>query len=361
MKIIHFVPLNNVTANGILPAALGLAEAQHHSHDFDVLVVDIGNFENFNDVGSYFVSIVRLTDFQLNQNVADIAIFHGIYHLPYIRIAKELYDSSIPYVVVPHSSLTRRGQKVRWWKKIFGNVLWFRPFCERASSVQFLTVGEQEESVKWCASSFVLPNGVNLLSRGGRGSQTETLLRFLYLGRYDVNQKGLDVLVEALRKMSPLSKERCEFIFYGTNYRGGRGFLDEALEGLVTDGVNMTVHGPAYGEDKESVYSDADVFLLTSRFEGHPIGLLEAMSAGLPVLITEHTNIASEVEQANGGWIVDLDPVEIARTIDEVASLSLEEIAQVGDNAADMATNCYSWSVIVPQSLSHYREIIEKG
>lgn len=361
MKIIHFIPLNDVEANGILPAALGLAEAQHRSGLAEVLVVDVREFERFSSSGSYSVEIVRLQDFELRRRVADIAVFHGVYHFPCVQIAHELRACGIPYLVVPHSSLTHRGQRVRWWKKIFGNFLWFRPFCRRASAVQFLTVGEQEDSVAWCSSSFVLPNGVNLVPEVKEARGGGKCLRFLYVGRYDVNQKGLDVLVEAMKLISTESKLKSEFFFYGTNYRGGRDFLDEAVADLASSGVSVSVNDPVYGGDKEHVYMAGDVFLLTSRFEGHPIGLLEAMSAGLPVLITQHTNVASEVERADAGWIADLDPKEIAHRIDEIVSLSFEEVARFGHNATDLATRSYSWKAIVPDSISKYRYIIEQA
>ena len=53
--------------------------------------------------------------------------------------------------------------------------------------------------------------------------------------------------------------------------------------------------GPIAGADKKKVLKDADLFLHTSRSEGHPMGVLEALAYGIPCLLTPGTNMASEV------------------------------------------------------------------
>ena len=47
-----------------------------------------------------------------------------------------------------------------------------------------------------------------------------------------------------------------------------------------------------------------DLFIHTFRFEGHPIAVLEALSYGIPCLLTPGTNMAGEVEAAglDGLW-----------------------------------------------------------
>ena len=73
---------------------------------------------------------------------------------------------------------------------------------------------------------------------------------------------------------------------------------------MINDyGINGLVHlrREVEGSEKESVLIGSDVFIQTSRFEGMPMGILEAMSYGIPVLITEGTTLGEYVKEYNGG------------------------------------------------------------
>ena len=58
---------------------------------------------------------------------------------------------------------------------------------------------------------------------------------------------------------------------------------------------------------KKKLYFWIVIFVLTSRFEGHPMGLIEALSYGLPSLVTTGTNMAKEIESNNAGWIAETE------------------------------------------------------
>ena len=88
---------------------------------------------------------------------------------------------------------------------------------------------------------------------------------------------------------------------YGPDDRGSSKALKKLIKKLDLE-TNVTLHDPVYGDAKCKVLSDADLFCLTSRFEGHPIAVLEALSYGLPCLLTPGTNMAREVSVGKAGW-----------------------------------------------------------
>lgn len=119
----------------------------------------------------------------------------------------------------------------------------------------------------------VIPNPVPVPSRP---RSEETPLAIVAAGRL-VPQKGFDLLVEALASMRPTEEVswRCEIL--------GEGPQRAELEGLVrSTGLTGRIELPGRVDDVEQRFSRAAVFVLSSRFEGFPNALTEAMALGLP-------------------------------------------------------------------------------
>jgi glycosyltransferase involved in cell wall biosynthesis len=73
--------------------------------------------------------------------------------------------------------------------------------------------------------------------------------------------------------------------------------------------------------DLHRVYADLDVVVLTSRNEGSPVSLIEAMAAARPVVATRVGGVPDLVEDGQQGLLVPADDVEaLARAIEDVLS-----------------------------------------
>lgn len=73
--------------------------------------------------------------------------------------------------------------------------------------------------------------------------------------------------------------------------------------------------------DLHRVYADLDVVVLTSRNEGSPVSLIEAMAAARPVVATRVGGVPDLVEDGQHGLLVPADDVEaLARAIEDVVS-----------------------------------------
>lgn len=97
----------------------------------------------------------------------------------------------------------------------------------------------------------------------------------------------------------------------------GQGPLAEQLEqerDRLSLGERFRFLG--YREDPIRVLVAADVFCLSSRFEGLPISMLEAMAAGLPVVATEVGGIPSVISDGKEGRLVPAgDPAALASAV----------------------------------------------
>jgi glycosyltransferase involved in cell wall biosynthesis len=101
----------------------------------------------------------------------------------------------------------------------------------------------------------------------------------LFLGRFDIHQKGIDLLLKAYRKVA--SKLNYPLVIAGC------GPDEVKIRELIKKyklGKKVRLLGPTYGEKKMKVLSQAQLFLVPSRNEGFCIAALEALAAGLPVV-----------------------------------------------------------------------------
>ncbi len=131
-----------------------------------------------------------------------------------------------------------------------------------------------------------------------------------------VPQKGIDVLVRAFAQTSCAAQDWSLTLV-------GDGPEREALERQVLQaGLEGKVHFLGFRSDPQTFLLQAGVFVLPSRFEGMPNALLEAMAAGLAVVVTDASPGPLEVVEAGvSGLVVPSDePAALANALDRLAA-----------------------------------------
>ena len=151
----------------------------------------------------------------------------------------------------------------------------------------------QTESVAEWLKEIVAPERIAVLANPVEGAQSagSAHLRGLVglddqahvvlgVGRL-VPQKGFDLLVEAFGQAASDYPDWHLIIF-------GDGPDRQRLRRLAAEsGIGGRLHLPGYVQGAERYGSECDLFVLSSRYEGFPNALLEAMAAGAAVIATD--------------------------------------------------------------------------
>ena len=115
----------------------------------------------------------------------------------------------------------------------------------------------------------------------------------------------------------------------------GSGPEEKRLIALAEDlGLADRVFFAGLVEDPSDLYFSSRCFILTSKSEGNPITINEAMSAGLPVIAPRVGGIPDLVEPGMNGFLFDRDatPETVAGIMDMVMGLSDEELDVIKRN-----------------------------
>lgn len=117
-------------------------------------------------------------------------------------------------------------------------------------------------------------------------------------------QKGFDLLVQAWSLVAPRHPGWQLHVY-------GKGRLARRLRAQVAEaGLEDSVRLKGYTDRLPQVLSESSLYVLSSRFEGFPMVLLEAMGAGLPVVTFDCPTGPSEiVEDGVNGLLVERDSV----------------------------------------------------
>jgi glycosyltransferase involved in cell wall biosynthesis len=302
----------------------------------------------------------RLVDDLLSLDPS-IVHFHFV-HIPQtIRLAGRISRAQRPYCVSTHGGLTGPALNRRaLGKRLFG-ALFERRYLERAAFIHVVSRvdadGLKNYGVR--ATAVMAPNCIDLSAipddLGLSHTPDKNSKLVLFLGRLDPDQKGLDLLLEAMA--SPRNNS-VRMVLAGPDWRGGRPKLEETARNLgLSDRISFT--GTVHGRDKWDLLAAADVFVHPSRWEaGIPFSVLEAMATGRPLLLTQSADPQGLAERSGAAVRVAPDAESIAQGLQALAHKSDGELSKMGMAARRLAEQEFSWARTAQTLLDAYEDVI---
>lgn len=150
------------------------------------------------------------------------------------------------------------------------------------------------------------------------------------MGRLN-SQKGFDLLIQAFGK-STFGRPDWQLVIFGEGPE--RPALMELIMHL---GLQARVHLPGQVAAVRKCLAETDIFVLSSRFEGFPNVLLEAMACGLPVISYDCPSGPAEIiRHGHDGLLVRAQDVDaLAATLAELMANEMQR-AELGRNAQEV-------------------------
>lgn len=194
----------------------------------------------------------------------------------------------------------------------------------------------------------IVPNGIETGAYDGRasGGRAAGPWRIVSVGRLTA-QKGQDLLLRALPRVRTAAGPLALTLV-------GDGPDRARLEALAaTLGLGDAVRFTGQVENVRPILAEADLFVLASRFEGHPLALLEAMDAALPIVATAVAGNADTLRAGEGLLVPPEDPEALAEAM---ASLLVdrEGAAHLGVAASHGVVERYSVDAMIARTLEVY-------
>lgn len=149
---------------------------------------------------------------------------------------------------------------------------------------------------------FVVPNGIYSSIETKSEIDNKSCVIIRYIGNL-IKSKGIIELIEAAEI---LSKSHNDFLIIINGVWIDKKLKLEFENFIRNKGIPVLYEGSVSGNDKFNALLNSDIFVFTpNKPEGLPLVVLEAMSAGLPIISTDQGAITEAVIHGSNGFIVE--------------------------------------------------------
>lgn len=373
MKILHIAPIKfkknfnidseNNSPEGISKSVPSLANAQKQNGNYVGIISssksevavskDIYWNSLKNTYSSFFLFLRVLRDF----GKPDLIHIHDIYSLRQIFFSLFFILLNVKIFISPRgcfSNIALSRSKIK--KKLF--LVFFKLYAFFIYSFAALNDGEKRQISKLFKNKriIIISNGSDYdakknksLEKKFQEKNNKAFYTVGYLGRFDVFIKGLDNLLKAYSNYQMNTDEILIKLVFVGEHRSKEIDSVEFFSSMQTNLPNpemFIVKEPCYGIEKWRELASFDLLALPSRSEGMPNVVLEAMSIGVPCMVSPETNMSEIILNSDSGWLVETNEKDIEFFFNNLIKIKKEELVKKGNNAKNFLKDNLTWDRI---------------
>jgi glycosyltransferase involved in cell wall biosynthesis len=291
----------------------------------------------------------------------DVLHVHALFSYPTLSACQAARRHGVPYVLRPLGTLDPWALRFHRWKKAPYFRLLERPNLLGASAVHSVSEREQcaIEALGLPVRVVTIPLGVDppVEDDEGHGASRERkemggAVNILFLSRLHP-KKGIEVLLDAARLLP--QQDRFRLFIAG---QGEKAYVRSLQDRAAAYGLEkrVTFTGFVSGTAKRRLFQEAHLFVLPSYDENFGMAVAEALSFGLPVVISEHVALAEQVAEVGAGSVVPCDAGELAWALATLVA-DPDLCQRMGEAGRRLAQAAFSWPEIAKRLIALYEEV----
>jgi glycosyltransferase involved in cell wall biosynthesis len=280
---------------------------------------------------------------------------HGVYTFQNILLSVMTLFARTPFTVMPHGTLTnyqRRQHKLR--KKLFGGI--FDYLYLRRSVGLFLAseVEKQQLPPRFKPKAMVVGLGIDLpLNQVSEVKADANPYVFLHMGRI-AEKKKIETAIRAFAKLVKTNNRSFKFLICG---KCDENYLVKLKDLIESENISNQVEfrGWVDSSAKELAFTESDCFVLASDDENFAIAVGEAMSHGLPCIVSRGVALSKVVSEFQAGVVIeknDSDSLAYAMDIQSNAD------RQISRNNALGAAETLMWSCVAQNWENEFEKVV---
>lgn len=257
---------------------------------------------------------------------SSLLILHSGYVLFNLIAGRVARSWKIPYVIMPQGAYNLQVRQKRRAIRLVWEVA-ERRLLERAEAVHVALPPEVDRVRQLAPAARTVTAATAFELPDAEWAPGDGVQYVAWLGRYDIQHKGLDRLLDAMALLP--TQQRPLLKLHGRDHHESRQVIQAmvAERGLTE---NVTVGPPVDGAEKRCFLLNAAAYVHPSRWESFPVAMLESLAYGVPCLTTSDIDLGGELARSEAALVVPGTPAGLAEGLQLAATGLLARYGGLG-------------------------------
>jgi glycosyltransferase involved in cell wall biosynthesis len=175
------------------------------------------------------------------------------------------------------------------------------------------------------------------------------VLKLLFFSRIE-EKKGLDILLDAL----PLITVPFHLTIAGD---GDKSYIDHLKTSVHPGFIDKITWAGFYNDDKFALLRRHHLMVLPSHDENFGNVVIESLSVGTAVLVSENVGLANYIQAHQLGWVCSTNTTSVSAAINNIGSKQQQQLNAIRVLAPDIVRGDFTGEKLVQQYIGFYKKL----